>query len=115
MSLLQDCLGAETTPAAKWFTGLPSSEKTDFLDKVQSAFRARFPDPERAGEWERELAALRLEENKLGKIIETQGTEMFTHHQFANTMMNLAENANIATTDSLISIVRDNLPPEIKR
>lgn len=110
-------MGKGTCPARTWYDSLKLGER-DTWDKVETLFKAKFPDTpvatKRKMDWEKELAEAKLDEEKLGKTEEVRGVEVYAHHKFAEDLFSLAENAEISGSQTLIGLVRDRLPEPIK-
>ena len=104
------------SPAEEWFEDEGKGLAT--WAELQNAFTARFPAITRAkksqSELERELQALQLPIDKLGKTETYGGEDVYTHIVFAEKALDLAKRAKIATTTHLIWQVRDQLPDVVK-
>jgi hypothetical protein len=63
-----------------------------------------------APELERELGAMRLKAEELGKIEKYKGEDVYTHMVFAEKILDIAKQAKIETTTSSLWNIRDELP-----
>ena len=104
------------SPAEDWFEEEGKAKAT--WAECQAAFVDRFPAITQAKKsqlaLERELQALRLLMEKLGKTESYGGEDVYTHIVFAEKAIDLARRAKIATTTNLIWQVRDQLPDVAK-
>ncbi|KAG1830271.1 hypothetical protein DFJ58DRAFT_737017 [Suillus subalutaceus] len=103
--------------ADTWWTKLDSKHKATWPD-VKLAFSERWPAiivAEKTGlDYQREILALRLTEEELGKQITVAGVPTWSHLQYCTNLQQLVEEAGTATTASLIYQVRENLPAVMK-
>jgi hypothetical protein len=104
------------SPAETWFLkpGTPKKVWTAF----KTAFEKEFPDVGRAEktaqDLERELLALRLRTENLGKTERYANDDVWTHVAFAQRALDLARRAGIATGTNNIWQVRDALPEVVR-
>jgi hypothetical protein len=81
--------------------------------ELDQEFKARFPNIKKATktapELERELGAMRLTMEELGKTEKYRGEEVHTHMIFAEKILNLAKRAKVEKTTSRLWSVRDEL------
>ena len=114
---LADCLGDTESPASVWFEALPNPTKADW-DLLQRTFKIQYPDVASAKktptEWERELEALRLPEELVGKKEKYRDVDTWSHVVFAQKAQHLATQANIVQSPTGIWKVRDYLPQVLK-
>ena len=61
------------------------------------------------------MLALRLKEEDLGKKVKVADTEVWTHVAYATEALGLASDAEIESSDTMVTTVRDNLPNPIKK
>jgi hypothetical protein len=116
IALLGNCMRADST-AEQWFE--ENIENKDLtIDDVITKFKSQFPSIEQAKksktDYERELEALRLDNDKLGEKETIAGIEAYTHVAFAAKALELAKRANIDEGTSYIWQVRDKLPDIIR-
>lgn len=104
------------SPAEKWFNKDDTPKKTWVVFKP--AFEAEFPDIARAEktnqDLERELLAMRLRVEDLGKTERYANEDVWTHVAFAQKALDLARRAEIEKGSNNIWIVRDTLPDVIR-
>jgi hypothetical protein len=104
------------SPAETWFNkaATPKKSWTDF----KTAFEKEFPDVSRAEktsqDLERELLAMRLRTENLGKTERYANDDVWTHVAFAQRALDLARRAGIATGTNNIWQVRDALPEVVR-
>ena len=104
------------SPAELWFnkTNTPKKAWTAF----KAAFEREFPDVGRAEktaqDLERELLALRLRTENLGKTERYANDDVWTHVAFAQRALDLARRAGIASGTNNIWQVRDALPEVVR-
>lgn len=104
------------SPAEEWYldTATPKTSWTAF----QTAFQTRFPGVVKAKktgtDLERDLQAMRLKPEDLGKTEKFGGEEVWTHMVFADKALDLAKRVGIDSGSSSIWQVRDHLPDIIK-
>lgn len=102
--------------AEEWFAD-PNTPKTTW-NNHQTAFTARFPGIAKAKksgvELERDLLAMRLKIDNLGKTEKYGGEDVWTHVVFAEKALDLAKRAKIDAGSNSIWAVRDHLPDVIK-
>jgi hypothetical protein len=81
-------------------------------------FKARFSNIKKAtrtaAELERELGAIRITIEELGKTEKFRGEDVYTHTIFAEKIIDLAKWAKIETTTSGLWSVRDELPEVLR-
>ena len=111
ISLLELYLKSDS-PAEEWFSDAKAPKKT--WVEVEQEFKTRFPNVKKATktapELERELGAMRITTEELGKTEKFRGEEVYTHTIFAEKILDLAKRAKIETTASGLWNVRDELP-----
>ena len=104
------------SPAETWF--LKGSTPKKAWTAFKAAFEKEFPDVDRAEktaqDLERELLAMRLRTETLGKTERYAGDDVLTHVAFAQCALDLAKRAGIATGISNIWQVRDSLPEVVR-
>ena len=112
---LGDYLKTES-PAEKWYHKNTTPKKSWTVFKP--AFEKEFPDVGRAEKTaqdiERELLAMRLRAEDLGKTERYANDDVWTHVAFAQRTLDMARRADIATTTSNIWQVRDALPEVVR-
>ena len=100
------------SPAEEWFND-PGTPKKTWVD-FETKFKTRFPNVKKAKktapELERELGAMRISTEELGKMEKYRGEDVHTHMIFAEKILDLAKRAKIETTTSGLWTVRDELP-----
>ena len=100
------------SPAEEWYNETKTPEKS-WAD-LEKEFRARFPNVKKAmktaPELERELGAMRITTEELGKTEKFRGEEVYTHMIFAEKILDLAKRAKIEGSTSGLWNVRDELP-----
>jgi hypothetical protein len=86
--------------------------------ELESAFKTRFPNVKKAmktsPELERELGAMRIKTEELGKTEKYKGEDIYTHIIFAEKILDLAKRAKVETTTSGLWNVRDELPEVLR-
>ena len=104
------------SPAEKWFLKANTPKKV--WTAFKTAFEHEFPDVDRAEktaqDLERELLAMRLQPDSLGKTERYANDDVWTHVAFAQRALDLARRAGIAASTSNIWQVRDALPEVIR-
>ena len=100
------------SPAEEWYNDANTPKKT--WAGLEQEFRTRFPNIKKATktapELERELGAMRIKTEELGKTEKCRGEEVFTHMIFAEKIIDLAKRAKIEASTSGLWSVRDELP-----
>jgi hypothetical protein len=104
------------SPAEDWYNDAKTLKKTWLeLDKE---FKARFPNIKKATkmtpELERELGAMRLMMEELGKTKKYRGEEVHTHMIFTEKILDLAKQAKVEKTTSGLWSVQDELPEVLR-
>jgi hypothetical protein len=98
--------------AEDWFNDAKTPKKT--WAELEKEFKVKFPNVKKATktapELERELGAIRITTEELGKTEKYRGEEVYTHMIFAEKMIDLAKRAKIETSTSGLWSVRDELP-----
>ena len=104
------------SPAETWFNK-PNTPKKVWT-AFKTAFEKEFPDIGRAEktpqDLERELLAMRLLTENLGKTEKYANDDVWTHVAFAQRALDLARRAGIATGTNNIWQVRDTLPEVVR-
>jgi hypothetical protein len=104
------------SPAEEWYNDGKTPKKT-WLE-LEQAFKTRFPNVKKATktapELERELGAMRIRTEDLGKTEKYRGEAVHTHMIFAEKILDLAKRAKIETTTSGLWTVRDELPEVLR-
>ena len=104
------------SPAEKWFHKVDTPKKV--WTAFKTAFEKEFPDVGRAEkttqDLERELLAMRLRTENLGKTERYANDDVWTHVAFAQRALDLARRAGIATGTNNIWQVRDALPDVVR-
>ena len=104
------------SPAEDWFNDAKTLKKM-WLELDQE-FKTRFPNIKKATkmapELERELGAMRLTMEELGKTEKYRGEEVHTHMIFMEKILDLAERAKVEKTTSGLWGVRDELPEVLR-
>ena len=104
------------SPAEEWFNDANTAKKT--WSEFKAQFKTRFPNIKKAKktapELERELGAMRILTEDLGKTEKCRGEEVHTHMIFAEKILDLAKRAKIETTTSGLWAVRDELPEVLR-
>ena len=81
---------------------------------IEKEFKTRFPNIKKATktapELERELGAMRLQTEELGKTEKYRGEDVHTHMIFAEKILDIAKRAKIEGSTSSLWNVRDELP-----
>jgi hypothetical protein len=111
----QDYLGTDS-PAEEWYNDANTPKLT--WTAFQKAFETRFPCISAVKktpiELERELVALRLRMDDLGKTEKYAGQVVHAHIAFAERALDLVKQAKIDSGVSSLWQVRDNLPEVIR-
>jgi hypothetical protein len=98
--------------AEEWYNNANTPKKT-WLE-LEKAFKTRFPNIKKATktapELERELGAMKITTEELGKTEKYRGEEVYMHMIFAEKILDLAKRAKIETSTSGLWSVRDELP-----
>ena len=104
------------SPAEAWYLKDTTPKKT--WTAFKTAFEKEFPDIGRAEktsqDLERELLAMRLRTDSLGKTERYANDDVWTHVVFAQRALDLAQRAGIAAGTNNIWQVRDNLPEVVR-
>jgi hypothetical protein len=104
------------SPAETWFFRAATPKKA--WPSFKTAFEKEFPDVDRAEktpqDLERELLAMRLRPESLGKTERYANDDVWTHVVFAQRALDLARRAGIAGGIGNIWQVRDELPNVVK-
>jgi hypothetical protein len=104
------------SPAEEWFND-GNTKKTTWSE-VDKGFKTRFPNVKKATkttpELEREIGAMRIATEELGKTEKYRGEDVHTHTIFAEKILDLAKQAKIETTTSGLWTVRDALPEVLR-
>jgi hypothetical protein len=100
------------SPAEDWFNDTKKTKTT--WAGLEEAFKVRFPNTTKATktapELERELGAMKIKTEELGKTEKYRGEDVYTHMIFAEKVIDLAKRAKIETSTSGLWNVRDELP-----
>ena len=100
------------SPAEDWFNDEKTKKKT--WQGLEEQFKIRFPNVKKAmktaPELERELGAMRMKTEELGKTEKYRGEEVYTHMVFAEKVLDLAKRAKVEDTTSGLWSVQDELP-----
>lgn len=104
------------SPAEDWYNDAKTPKKT-WLG-LEQEFKTRFPNVKKATktapELERELGAMRIPTEELGKTEKYRGEDVHTHMIFAEKILDLAKQAKIETSTSGLWNVRDELPEVLR-
>ena len=104
------------SPAEEWYSDTTTPKKT--WAELEQGFKVRFPNVKKATktapELERELGAMRMLMEELGKTEKYRGEEVYTHMIFAEKILDLAKRAKIETSTSGLWNVRDELPEVLR-
>ena len=104
------------SPAEEWFASANTTKRT--WAELEQGFKTRFPNTTKATktapELERELGAMRITTEELGKTEKYRGEDVYTHMVFAEKILDLAKRAKIETTTSGLWSVRDELPEVLR-
>jgi hypothetical protein len=104
------------SPAEEWYNDANTPKKT--WTGLEEEFKKRFPNVAKAKktatELERELGAMRMTTEELGKVEKYRGEEVYTHMIFAEKILDLAKRAKIETSTSGLWNVRDELPEVLR-
>lgn len=104
------------SPAETWYLKADTPKKS--WPAFKTAFEKEFPDVGRAEktpqDLERELLAMRLRTETLGKTERYANDDVWTHVAFAQRALDLARRAGIAAGTSNIWQVRDTLPEVVR-
>lgn len=100
------------SPAEEWYNDAATTKKT--WAELEQVFKVRFPNTKKATktapELERELGAMRITTEELGKTERYRGEDVHTHMIFAEKILDLAKRAKIEESTSGLWNVRDELP-----
>ena len=100
------------SPVEEWYNEATTAKKT--WAELEKGFKSRFPNVKKATksapELERELGAMRIKTEELGKTEKYKGEDVHTHMVFAEKILDLAKRAKIEETTSGLWNVRDELP-----
>jgi len=104
------------SPAEDWYND-PKTTKKSWAE-LEVEFKTRFPNIKKATktttELERELGAMRITTEELGKTEKYRGEEVFTHIVFAEKILDMAKRAKIEESASGLWNVRDELPEVLR-
>lgn len=104
------------SPAEEWYNDAKTPKKT--WQELEQEFKIRFPNIKKATkttpELERELGAMRITTEELGKTEKYRGEEVHTHMIFAEKILDLAKRAKIEASTSGLWNVRDELPEVLR-
>lgn len=104
------------SPAEEWYNDASTSKKT--WAALEKEFKTRFPNIKKATKTapklERELGAMRIKTEDLGKTERCRGEDVYTHMIFAEKIMDLAKRAKIEGSTSGLWNVRDVLPEVLR-
>jgi hypothetical protein len=104
------------SPAEDWFNDPKTPKKT--WTELEQGFKIRFPNVTKATktapELERELGAMRIATEELGKVEKYRGEEVYTHMIFAEKILDLAKRAKVEKSTSGLWTVRDELPEVLR-
>ena len=104
------------SPAEEWFNDAKTPKGT--WAELEQEFKNRFPNVTKATktatELERELGAMRITTEELGKTEKYRGEEVYTHMIFAEKILDLAKRAKVETSTSGLWTVRDKLPEVLR-
>ena len=104
------------SPAEEWYNDAGTLKKT--WAELEQAFKGRFPNTKKATktapELERELGAMRITTEEMGKTERYRGEDVYTHMIFAEKILDLAKRAKIETSTSGLWNVRDELPEVLR-
>jgi hypothetical protein len=100
------------SPAEEWYNDAKTPKKT--WQELEKEFKDRFPNVKKAmktaPELERELGAMKIKTEELGKTEKYKGEDVYTHIVFAEKILDLAKRAKVEETTSGLWKVRDELP-----
>ena len=89
-------------PAEEWYNDANTPKKS--WTELEQEFKTRFPNTKKATktapELERELGAMRIRTEELGKTEKYRGEDVYTHMIFAEKILDLAKQAKIETSTS---------------
>jgi hypothetical protein len=104
------------SPAEEWYNDA-NIKKATWTD-LEREFKIRFPNTKKATktapELERELGAMRIATEELGKTEKYRGEDVYTHMIFAEKILDLAKRAKIEASTSGLWSVRDGLPEVLR-
>ena len=90
------------SPAEEWYNNVITPKKT--WAELEQEFKARFPNVKKAmkttPELERELGAMRITTEELGKTEKYRGEEVHTHMVFVEKILDLAKRAKVEASTS---------------
>jgi hypothetical protein len=102
--------------AEEWYNEVKTPKKT--WAELEQEFKARFPNVKKAmktaPELERELGAMRIKTEELGKTEKYRGEDVYTHMIFAERILDLAKRAKVEASTSGLWNVRDELPEVLR-
>ena len=100
------------SPAEEWYNDAKTPKGT--WAELEQEFKKRFPNVKKATktapELERELGAMRITTEELGKTEKYRGEEVHMHMIFAEKILDLAKRAKIETSTSGLWSIQDGLP-----
>ena len=86
--------------------------------ELDQGFKTRFPNIKKATktapELERELGAMRIKTEELGKMEKYRGEDVYTHMIFMEKVIDLAKRAKVEDSTSGLWNVRDKLPEVLR-
>ena len=104
------------SPAEEWYDDNATQKKV-WAD-LEKEFKTRFPNVKKATktapELERELGAMRIKTEELGKTEKYRGEDVHTHMIFAEKILDLATRAKIENSTSGLWKVWDELPEVLR-
>jgi hypothetical protein len=104
------------SPAEEWYSDATTPKK--MWVELEKAFKDKFPNIKKAmktaPELERELGAMRITTEELGKTEKYKGEDVHTHMIFAEKILDLAKRAKIEGSTSGLWSVRDELPEVLR-
>jgi hypothetical protein len=102
--------------AEEWYNDAKTPKKV--WSEFEKDFKTRFPNVKKATktapELERELGAMRITMEELGKIEKYKGEEVYMHMIFAEKVLDLAKRAKVEASTSGLYSVRDELPEVLR-
>ena len=104
------------SPAEEWYIEVKTPKKS--WAELEQEFKTRFPNVKKAmkttPELERELGAMRMTMEELGKTEKYRGEDVYTHMIFAEKILDLAKRAKVDASTSGLWNVRDELPEVLR-
>ena len=104
------------SPAEEWYMEVKTPKKS--WAELEQEFKTRFPNVKKAmkttPELERELGAMRMTMEELGKTEKYRGEDVYTHMIFAEKILDLAKRAKVDASTSGLWNVRDELPEVLR-